>query len=86
MILICIIHYEIHYVMLNLLEDLQKYPDNKLCQYIKEQLVYFPNGSSITDKWIVKEKHIFDDIIVHNQISHTGLPPLLQADAVKKMI
>ena len=45
-----------------------------------EQLVYFPNGSTVTDTWIVNAKHIFDDIIVHDLISHTEMPPLLQAD------
>ena len=59
---------------------LEKYSDELLYRYITEQLVYFPNGSSVTDTWIVNAKHIFDDVIIHDRISYTDMPPLLQTD------
>ena len=61
-------------------ESLERYAINLLYRYITEQLVYFPNGSSVTDTWIVNAKHIFDDVIIHDRISHTEIPPQLQAD------
>ena len=65
-------------------DDLKTYSNKLLYRYITEQLVYFPNGSSITDKWIVNAKHIFDDIIIFDQISHTELPPLLQTEVLRQ--
>ena len=44
-------------------DDLKTYSNELLYRYITDQLVYFPNGSSITDKWIVNPKHIFDDLL-----------------------
>ena len=61
-------------------ESLERYSDQLLHKYITEQLVFFPNGASVTDTWIVNAKHIFDDVIIHDRISHTEMPPLLQAD------
>ena len=65
-------------------DDLKTYSNKLLYRYITEQLVYFPNGSSITDKWIVNAKHIFDDIIIFDRISHTELPPLLQTEVLRQ--
>ena len=61
-------------------DELEKYSDQLLCRYIVEQLVYFPNGASVTDKWILNAKHIFDDVIIYDRLSHLDIPPLLQAD------
>ena len=60
--------------------DLEKYSDSLLAVYIKEQLQFCPNGNTVTDTWIVNAKNFFDDIIIHDRISYTDMPPMLQTE------
>jgi hypothetical protein len=64
----------------NTSEALKEYSNTLLARYIKEQLQYFPNGNTVTDTWIVNAKRIFDDVIIHDRISYTDMPPLLQSE------
>eukprot|EP00957_Ditylum_brightwellii_P203544 15335109-Ditylum_brightwellii.AAC.1 len=49
-------------------EQLQKYSNDLLCHFIKEQMVYFPNTKSVIDAWIITTGDLFDNIILDDAI------------------
>ena len=49
-------------------------------RYIKEQLVFFPNSTRVTDSWIVSAKVLFDTVIFTDDIPISDMPPIIQAD------
>ena len=46
---------------------------------IKEQLVFFPNGSKVISSWIVIAGDLLDAVIVHDEIPLSDMPPVLQS-------
>ena len=42
-------------------------------------MVYYPNTKRVLDAWMFTAGELFDDVIVHNQIHITSMPPVQQS-------
>ena len=42
-------------------------------------MVYYPNTKRVIDAWIIAAGELFDDVIVHNTIPITSMPPVQQS-------
>ena len=62
----------------NDIESLQEYSNNLLRRFIEEQLVFFPNSKRVIDGWIIIAGELLDEIIVHNNIPISNMPPVQQ--------
>ena len=60
-------------------EDLQRYSYLLQVLFIKEQLIYFPNGSKVISSWIVIAGDLLDAAIVNDEIPISDMPPVLQS-------
>ena len=60
-------------------EDLQRYSYLLQVLFIKEQLIYFPNGSKVISSWIVIAGDLLDAVIVNDEIPISDMPPVLQS-------
>ena len=59
-------------------ESLQRYSNQLLRRFIEEQLVYFPNSKRVIDSWIIVAGELLDEVIVHDNIPITNMPPVQQ--------
>ena len=59
-------------------DSLQTYANSLLKTFILEQQQYFPNSSKICGDWIVTASHLFESIIIKNEIPITDMPPTHQ--------
>ena len=60
--------------------SLRQYSNQLLKKFIEDQLIYFPNSYRTLDTYITYAAHLFDDIIIKNEIPITDLPPVLQSN------
>ena len=58
--------------------SLKTYSESLTRKYIERQVVYFLTSINKAKMFIVMENSIFDDIIIHNNISINELPSFLQ--------
>ena len=56
--------------------SLCEYSNTLLRCFIQEQVVYYPNAKRVIDAWMIAAGGLFDDVIVHNQIPITNMPPV----------
>ena len=54
---------------------IKTYSESLTRKYIERQVVYFPTSMNKAEMFIVMAKSIFDDIIIHNNISINELLP-----------
>ena len=59
-------------------ESLQTYSNHLLKRFIEEQLVCFPNSKRVIDSWIIDAGKLLDEVIVHNNIPISDMPPVQQ--------
>lgn len=68
-----------HSKLIGIHEDeasLTKYANDLTRLYIEEQLCYYPNPKYIIDAWIITVHQLFRQIIVHDEIPVTEIPPV----------
>ena len=59
-------------------ESLQRYSNELLSLFISEQLIYFPNTRQLIDSWIISAGELFDEVIIHDRIPISNMPPVQQ--------
>ena len=59
--------------------DLERYSNNLMLKYFKEQIVTFPNSKYVLQSWIVQAAELFDSVIVDNQLTISDLPAVQQS-------
>lgn len=59
-------------------DSLQEYANSLLKKFILEQLQYFPNSSKVCGDWIVTASHLFESVILKDEIPITDMPPTHQ--------
>ena len=55
---------------------LKRYANELTCQYIKEQVQYFPNTQRVIDFWIITAHELFYRIIVEDDLPTNEMPPI----------
>jgi hypothetical protein len=60
-------------------ESLKLYCNELLVKYIKSKLVHYPNGYRLTGCWIIVAKQLLENVIIHDEIQITDMPPVLQS-------
>ena len=60
-------------------DSLYEYSNTLIRRFIQEQVIYYPNTKRVIDIWITIAGELFDDIIVHNMIPITSMPPAQQS-------
>ena len=56
-------------------DSLKRFSELLTRRYIEDEVVYLPNSMNRSETFIVMAKRIFDDSIIHNEISINELPP-----------
>jgi predicted GIY-YIG superfamily endonuclease len=57
-------------------DDLENYSNELLLNYIKHQVIYFPNSKRVIDSWIIAAGDLFDSVIIRDEIPICNIPPV----------
>ena len=59
-------------------ESLQRYSNDILVVFTKEQSKYSPNRNKLVGYWIIYAGYLFNSVMVHDKITITTMPPMKQ--------